>query len=34
MITISTQLDGKLLSEPIIIETELVNGHGKYGFFT
>lgn len=34
MITISTQLDRKLLSEPIIIETEIVNGHGKYEFFT
>lgn len=34
IVTITTQLDRKLLSEPIIIETEIVNRHGKYEFFT
>lgn len=32
--TIRTQLDCKLLAESIVIETEMVNGHGKYEFIT
>lgn len=32
IVVITTQLGRKLLSEPIVIETEMVNGHGKYEF--